>query len=167
MKGLTEFCRPPTMPPAMEPNTEPATNDTVTISHAKDQQAVERCYPVMAQLRPHLSAEAFAEQAQRQMNEGYGLLFAEVNGTVVGVAGYRILENLAWGRFLYVDDLVTDETWRSQGIGTALLDFLAEEARENECRELHLDSGVQRFGAHRFYLANGMDITSHHFGMKL
>jgi hypothetical protein len=26
---------------------------------------------------------------------------------------------------------------------------------------------VQRFGAHRFYLANRMDIIAHHFGMRL
>jgi hypothetical protein len=45
--------------------------------------------------------------------------------------------------------------------------FLVEAARENGCAELHLESGVQRFGAHRFYLANRMDITCHHFGMKL
>jgi hypothetical protein len=34
---------------------------------------------------------------------------------------------------------------------------------EPGCGELHLDSGVQRFGAHRVYLKNGFDITSHHF----
>ena len=141
--------------------------DTVTISHAQTQEDLERCYSVMAQLRPHLSAEAFVEQALRQMNDGYALLFAAVNDIVAGVAGYRILENLAWGRFLYVDDLVTDESWRSQGVGTALFSFLTEAARENGCAELHLDSGVQRFGAHRFYLANRMDITCHHFGVKL
>src|SRR5215208_4750603 len=127
--------------------------DTITISHAETQEAVERCYPVMAQLRPHLNAEEFVEQTMRQMSDGYALLFAAVNGAVAGVAGYRILENLAWGRFLYVDDLVTDEAWRSNGVGGALLDFLTAAARENECRELHLDSGVQRFRAHRFYLA--------------
>jgi hypothetical protein len=32
---------------------------------------------------------------------------------------------------------------------------------------LHLDSGVQRFAAHRFYLARRMDITCHHFALKL
>ena len=77
------------------------------------------------------------------------------------------MENLAWGRFLYVDDLVTDEAWSSHGVGAALLDFLVNIARESGCAELHLDSGVQRFGAHRFYLAQRMDITSHHFSMKL
>ena len=28
-------------------------------------------------------------------------------------------------------------------------------------------SGVQRFGAHRFYLRHGMNITSHHFQLEL
>ena len=141
--------------------------DTLTISHANTPEAIERCYPVMSQLRPHLTAEAFVEQAQRQMGDGYALLFADVNGAVAGVAGYRISENLVYGKFLYVDDLVTDEAIRSQGVGGALFDFLVETARLNGCAQFHLDSGVQRYGAHRFYLAKRMDITSHHFGMKL
>jgi GNAT superfamily N-acetyltransferase len=142
--------------------------ETLIIKNVDNQAAVERCYPVMVLLRPHLTLKAFVEQVTRQMHEaGYGLLLAEVNGAPAGVAGYRITENLAWGRFLYVDDLVTDEKWRSQGVGAALFDFLVEAARENNCKQLHLDSGVQRHGAHRFYLSKRMDITSHHFGMKL
>jgi GNAT superfamily N-acetyltransferase len=146
---------------------ETDTETTLTISHAQTPEAIARCHPVISQLRPHLTADAFKEQALRQMGDGFALLYAESNGAVAGVAGYRITENLAWGRFLYVDDLVTDEAWRSQGIGSALLDFLMAEARENGCTEFHLDSGVQRFGAHRLYLANRMDITCHHFAMKL
>ena len=86
---------------------------------------------------------------------------------VVAAAGFRLLENLAWGRFLYVDDLVTDAAHRSQGHGDALMNWLMAHARAAGCAELHLDSGVERFGAHRFYLARRMDITSHHFAMKL
>lgn len=121
----------------------------------------------MVQLRPHFDQGAFVAQVLRQMEGGYRLACAEHEGSVVGVAGYRILENLAWGRFLYVDDLVTEETWRSHGVGAALIGFLVRAAREGGCAELHLDSGVQRFGAHRFYLAQRLDITSHHFAMKL
>lgn len=139
----------------------------LTISHAESREAVAKCHPVMVQLRPHLLLESFGEQVQRQRENGYQLLCAEAAGIVVGVAGYRLLENLAWGRFLYVDDLVTDAAWRSHGVGAALLDFLVNIARESGCAELHLDSGVQRFGAHRFYLAQRMDITSHHFALKL
>jgi len=83
------------------------------------------------------------------------------------VAGFRISENLAYGKFLYVDDLVSKTEDRSKGYGGALFDWLVALAREHECDQFHLDSGVHRFAAHRFYLTKRMDISSHHFVLKL
>jgi hypothetical protein len=137
------------------------------ITIAKTAAEIRRCYRVMRQLRPHLTAATFLSRVQSQRVQGYRLAFLEASGEVRAVAGYRISECLAWGRFLYVDDLVTGEASRSKGHGRALFDWLVAEAVREECRELHLDSGVQRFGAHRFYLARRMDITCHHFGLKL
>jgi len=134
---------------------------------ATDDDARRACHPVMAELRPHLALEEFLAQVRRQECDGYRLAFVEEAGRVVAAAGYRLGENLAWGRHLYVDDLVTSAGLRSRGHGRELLDWLVEKAREAGCRELHLDSGVQRFGAHRFYLRWGMDITSHHFRRML
>lgn len=125
------------------------------------------CFPAIAQLRPHLCAEEFVPRVRRQREAGYRLAFLEEEGRVAAVAGFRLLENLAWGRFLYVDDLVTDAAARSRGYGERLLAWLIAEARRNGCDELHLDSGVQRHAAHRFYLRQRMEITSHHFAMKL
>lgn len=48
-----------------------------------------------------------------------------------------------------------------------LFEWLVKEAKAQHCQELHLDSGVQRFDAHRFYLKNQMMIRSHHFVMEL
>jgi len=83
------------------------------------------------------------------------------------VVGVPLNENLVGGRILYVDDLVTDSTVRSKGHGKTLLDWLTARARTERCRFLELDSGVQRFDAHRFYLVNRMEISSHHFRLKL
>ncbi len=82
-------------------------------------------------------------------------------------AGFRIVEFLAWGRFLYVDDLVTAENSRSEGQGKRMLDWLASLAREEGCGQLQLDSGVQRHDAHRFYFREGMKISSYHFSKVL
>jgi hypothetical protein len=46
-----------------------------------------------------------------------------------------------------------------------MIEWLKAHARELGCRQLHLDSGVQRFGAHRFYLRHGFNIASHHFSI--
>jgi GNAT superfamily N-acetyltransferase len=137
------------------------------ILEARDDGDVRRCHAVMRQLRPHVDEDALVERVRRQRNEAYRLVFVERDGAVVAVAGFRIAHNLAWGRFLYVDDLVTDGTRRSTGHGTELLDWMVTEARRRGCDEFHLDSGVQRFGAHRFYLRHGLDITSHHFALRL
>ena len=71
------------------------------------------------------------------------------------------------GKYMYVDDLVTNSDDRSKGFGKLLFDWLVAVAKEKGCEALTLDSGVQRFGAHRFYLANRMDIVSHHFFLRL
>ena len=134
---------------------------------AQSRKELLRCYPVMAQLRPHLTESSFLERVERQTPEGYKIAFVEDTGHVVSVAGYRFLNSLMWGKFMYVDDLVTDERERSKGYGQQLIAWLIEHAKANGCEEFHLDSGVQRYGAHRFYLATGMDITCHHFALKL
>ena len=95
------------------------------------------------------------------------LAFLEAEGKVRAVAGYRFLESLFSGKFLYVDDLVAQAADRSLGFGGKLFDWLIEQARANNCENLELDSGVQRFDAHRFYLMKRMSISSHHFTLKL
>jgi GNAT superfamily N-acetyltransferase len=73
------------------------------------------------------------------------------------VAGFRTGHNLAWGHYLYVDDLSTRPDARRRGHGRALL----EEAKRLGCDQFHLDSGVglDRADAHRLYLNAGLVIA--------
>lgn len=138
------------------------------IALARSAADLRRCYPVMAELRPHLDERAFIVQIRRQERaHGYHIAFLENLGEVRAVAGFRFMECLAWGKFLYVDDLVTAAPSRSHGHGQALFAWLVARARAAGCAQVHLDSGVQRFGAHRFYLAQRMDLTCHHFALVL
>lgn len=137
------------------------------VCFADSPRDVERCFPVVRQLRPQYDLAGFIEQVARQQKAGYRMVFIENDGAVVSVAGFRLGECLAWGRFLYVDDLITTEHARGRGYAGKLMDWLVEFAQSCNCDEFHLDSGVQRFGAHRFYLGKRMDITSHHFAIKL
>ena len=131
---------------------------------AQTDAEIQRCFPVMAELRPHLKeAEFLARVRRQQAKSGYELALLEEGGAVRSVAGFRIAENLSWGKFLYVDDLVTAASARFQGYGQQLLDWLLERARGHGCDQFHLDSGVQRFEAHGFYLKNRLHLVAHHF----
>jgi GNAT superfamily N-acetyltransferase len=138
------------------------------IAEARTPEEVARCFPVMRQLRTHFADEkTFVEQVERQCGDGFRMAFVEDEGGIRAVAGYRMSESLYAGRFCYVDDLVTDAEGRSLGYGGALFDWLVAEARAAGCGKLELDSGVQRFDAHRFYLTKRMIISSHHFSLTL
>ncbi|HEU5337832.1 MAG TPA: GNAT family N-acetyltransferase [Sulfuricaulis sp.] len=139
----------------------------MTIALAETEADIARCYPVMVELRPHLKATEFTARVRKQQATGFHLAYLVEAGEVRAVAGFRYLETLAWGKILYVDDLVADPAQRSRGFGGQLFDWLVAQAKQNNCDEFHLDSGVQRFGAHRFYLARRMDINCHHFALKL
>ena len=134
---------------------------------AESDEDIAGCFPVMSQLRQHLQRDQFVPRVRLQEQTGYRLTLLEDEGTVKAAAGFRVIENLFSGRMLYVDDLVTDERERSKGYGKQMLDWLIERARKEGCHSFELDSGVQRFDAHRFYLSNKMIISSHHFRLKL
>jgi GNAT superfamily N-acetyltransferase len=138
------------------------------IGRATTAPEIKHVWPVMRELRTHHDDEgAFVRQVQRQMREGYRLVYLDRGDEARAAAGYRIMEMLFSGRTLYIDDLVTRENDRSRGFGGKLFDWIVEEARREECQALTLDSGVQRFDAHHFYLMKRMRIDSHHFSLAL
>ena|SRR5947209_6999127 len=140
----------------------------MTIAICNSDEEIQACHTVMSQLRPQVKAEPFVERVRLQQREGYQLAAVkDPEGKVTAVAGFRMGTFLAWGRVLYVDDLVTDEKCRSAGHGNTLIAWLLRYAAAHGCEQLHLDSGVQRFDAHRFYLRQRMAITAHHFAMPV
>lgn len=146
-------------------------NNTLEITEielATDNEKIRSCYKVMHQLRPHLtSEEAFVEQVQRQIQEGYHLAYIQDNGLIKALAGFRFLEFLAWGKVIYIDDLVSDSATRKNGYGSKILKWVINEAKKAKCDQVHLDSGPQRHDAHRLYLNHGFKIIGHHFALDL
>src|SRR5262245_44609272 len=112
---------------------------------AETDEEILACYPVMAELRPHIVKQEFVTQVKRQQKNGYCLAYLEDGEDIQAVVGFRIAESLAWGRYLYVDDLVSRAPIRSQGYGQELLTWVVEYAKSGGCTALHLDSGVQNF----------------------
>jgi GNAT superfamily N-acetyltransferase len=126
------------------------------------------CFDVMQELRPHLTdAAAFVAQVRRQATHGYRLLAAWQDGRVVALAGYRVTENLLYGRFAYIDDLVASSVARRHGLGAALIDAVRDEAKSLGCANLVLDTGLANALGQRFYFRQGLLARGLHFGQAL
>jgi GNAT superfamily N-acetyltransferase len=137
------------------------------ITVAQSDQEILDCYSVMAELRPHIQPDEFLPLIKR-LTEIAGLQLAYLtDGEIKAVAGFRISEWLAGGKYLEIEDLVAKSSERSKGYGGKLFDWLVEHARENNCLQVRLVSRVSRLDAHRFYLRKGMTFEAHYFSMNL
>lgn len=138
------------------------------IAIAVTDEEINACYPVMAELRPHIRAEDFLTRVKK-LEAASGLRLAYLSDDEVkAVAGFRIGEWLAVeGKYLEIEDLVTKGVERSKGYGGELFDWLASYALRNGCNHLRLLSNVTRVDAHRFYERKGMAHVAHYFSMNI
>ena len=137
------------------------------IKLTESEQEILDCYPVMAELRPHLQRDEFVATVRRLAEiADYKLAYITENG-IKAVAGFRISEWLAGGKYLDIDDLVATGGERSRGYGGELFDWLVKYAEENNCDHIRLVSRVTRLDAHRFYLNKQMTLEAYYFSRQL
>ena len=93
------------------------------ILHPATDAEILATFDVMHHLRPALARETYVARIRGLMaSDGFRLTAITEDGEVRAVAGWRVLDMLYCGRFLSVDDLVSDPDARSKGHGKALLD---------------------------------------------
>jgi len=139
-----------------------------TLQHAETDADVAACFGVMQQLRAHLrSPEDLVARVAVQRAQGYRLLALKDGDRPVALAGYRLLDNLIHGRFLYVDDLIADADERGHGHGEKLIDALREIGRREQCAQLVLDTALSNVFAQRFYFRVGLLPRGLHFSGAL
>ena len=127
----------------------------------------------LLELRPQCAPVSnlvdLVDRVQRPLGYRLAGSFEDGERDAAAIAGFRIGHMLAWGRYLYVDDLVTAADRRQRGHADRIFEWLQDEARRQECDSLHLDSGVipERADAHRFYFRHRLRISSYHFEQRL
>ena len=150
------------MPAPRKPTVSPE------IRFLRTKKQISETFEVMRQLRPKLSRTEYLRLVGELGRKfGYRLMSLKVDKEVKCVAGFRICHSLGWGKYLYVDELVTDSRSRSHGLGSKALKALVEYAKKAGCGQLRLDSKLNRHRAHRFYLRERMDIECFHFLARL
>lgn len=135
---------------------------------AKTESDLERCFPVMKELRPHLNFDDYLsiyEEAHR--NDGYQIVAIEENGQILAVMGYRILSDYVRGKHVYIDDLVSSEAVRSKGLGAELLKYAEGIAKNINCNTLRLCTGIENERGAKFYEKNGWIKRAFAYAKKL
>lgn len=121
------------------------------IEELQTREEWQEAFHVMRELRTNLDEQAYLDLLTNMVKEGYRLFALRNSGVIVSLAGISILTNFSYGRYTWVQDLVTTSSARSKGYGSRLLEFIEDVARRENCRVVALSSGLERTDAHRFY----------------
>lgn len=136
----------------------------MNIKELDTETEIESCFNLMKVLRPKMeSIPDFVAQILRQRKESYRIVGIEEQGKIVALAGFRELENLIHGKFIYVDDLVTDPEYRNKNMGQALLLHISAIAKDKFYNNVVLDTGLANSQAQKFYYREGFLGLGMHF----
>jgi len=103
---------------------------------------------------------------QEKINTGGIKLFMEDNGKKIAYAYLYFLKNdLHEQPFGFMEDVFVDENYRSQGLGTKLVEELIKVAKENNCYKLIGTSRYEREKVHSWYLSFGFKDRGKEFRM--
>lgn len=83
------------------------------------------------------------------------ILVAYINNNIIGYIHGSEYELLYSDSLINILGFVVKESYRKNGVGTALIDKLEEIAIEKKYSGIRLVSGIDREDAHRFYERNG------------
>ncbi len=138
-----------------------------TITLVSSDAQISACFDAIAELRPHLVRAQFVSQVRRlEVATGYRLAYLKLD-EIRCVAGYRVSEWLAGGKYLEVEDLVCVGNARSRGYGSLMFEWLCDTARDNNCDHVRLVSRLHRIDAHRFYERKGMSREAYYYSLDL
>lgn len=107
--------------------------------------------------------------AWRRLREtpGNTVLVAESAGRLAGTLTLTIVPNLTHrgSPYAILENVVVDESHRSQGIGERLVQYAVQAARDAGCYRVSLTSNKRRLEAHRFYRRLGFEAS--HEGFRI
>ena len=86
---------------------------------------------------------------------------------LIGVFGLWFMTRHYAGKCCEADHIVIDEEFQNKGVGSSLMNFIHEYARTKGCETIELNSYVENFRSHKFYMNLGYVIRGYHFLKKL
>jgi GNAT superfamily N-acetyltransferase len=105
--------------------------------------------------------------AQIDRDPNHELIVAERNGEVIGTLHLMFLPSISFqgGLRAQVESVRVDKRFQNQGIGTEMMRWSMERARQRGAHIVQLTTHQTRLDAHRFYERLGF--KGSHLGMKM
>ena len=99
------------------------------------------------------------------------IFVAKIDDEIVGYFTVNVIEKLnpsmRYRKYLAIEAICVDENYRNKGIGTSMLEFAKDMAKENKCTDLYLTVNEENTNAIKLYEKFGFKVKSLAYSMKL
>ena len=116
-------------------------------------EAITRLLP---QLSSNATLPSQEELSALLADESTHLIVAEIDNTIAGMLSLVIV-NIPTGRKAWIEDVVVDGAFRGQNIGSKLVEYAKQSAKDLEVKKLYLTSNPSRKAAHALYKKCGFE----------
>jgi len=128
---------------------------------------IDLIIPLIQQLAiTSIPAEILKERFNQMFSQNYTCYGIFDKNKIIGVFGIWEMTRHYAGKMYEVDHIVIAEEYRGKGIGKQLFSFIDELARKNKAATVELNTYVENFRSHKFYMNEGYVIRGYHFQKK-
>jgi ribosomal protein S18 acetylase RimI-like enzyme len=141
--------------------------DNIEIRDISGDEIVDSYY-LITQSYLDLTKEEYAVTVKEMMElSNFKMIGAFMDKKIIGISGYVISRMFYCAKFLRISNLIIDKEYRNKRIGTKMIYFLEEKARNNNCKHVILDSFIGNKKSHSLYFREDFFIRGFHFMKQL
>ena len=131
----------------------------------------EKYYKLLQQLTDmdtaKITQENFADQIKLILsNPNHKIIIMTLNDEIIGSITILIEPKIIHGlsKVAHIEDVIVDKNYRSQNIGTRLMEYVVNIAKKENCYKVILNCGKSNIG---FYKKIGFNIKNYQMDLRL
>jgi GNAT superfamily N-acetyltransferase len=132
-----------------------------------DLKELPEAYEVLCQLRVDMDYKEFEDLVYEMRHKEYKMIGVFEALELVTYVGVYVQTNFHYKRHLFVDDLVTYDSFRSRGYGDAMFEYLVNFAKVAMCENIVVSSVIDNIDAHKFFETMDFERESYTFVKSL
>ncbi len=134
-----------------------------TIREINSEKEMLSHFSKLKELSPYLTLSQFKVMLKDMLKHGYRMAGVYDTKKCVGISGFWISTKIYSGKYVELDNVITDKKYRSMGLGKMLCDWIIAVAKKEGCKTAMLDAYTHNAAGHKFYFREGFVIKGFHF----
>lgn len=136
-------------------------NNIVVLDQIED---MKRSHALLSRLYPsNFSMDNYMNLLHKMRSVHYRQVACCDKDKVIAVAGISTGTKLWCGKYMDMDNFIVHPDYRSRGIGDALLNYIYDLSRKENCALLSCDVYNENYKAQKFYMNHGFIPRGSHF----